>query len=88
MIKSVCCIKDCKVGFMSPIVRENENVAIRDFSIMVNGDKDNMLSVCPNDFELYLLGTFDTNSGLLVSLETPKFLCRASDVKEVGANNG
>lgn len=80
-------IRDRKVGFMQPVVRQNDSVAIRDFvmTIQLTGS-DNVLKLCPSDFDLYFVGYFDDESGELEHV-LPVFLSSAewADGKEVKA---
>ena len=59
-------IRDKKVGYMQPVIRQNDAVAIRDFLATVSlSDDTSMLSLCPSDFDLYFVGIFDDESGEL-----------------------
>lgn len=74
MEKFIFCLKDTKSGFMNPVTADNEAVAVRQFSLMVNDRAGTLVSSCPQDFELYQLASFDTLSGKLSVLDTPKFI--------------
>lgn len=83
-------IRDNKVGFMQPVIRQNDAVAIRDFvaTISLSGS-DSMLKLCPEDFDLFYVGTFDDETGELehvipVFLETG-YVSVLTKVKEVTA---
>jgi len=55
--------------------------AIRSFSDEVNrADKDNPLWNHPEDFDLYELGSFDDDSGDLVSIK-PRMVCVGKDAR-------
>lgn len=64
----ICCMRDQLTGFMNPFVSTNESVAERDFKIIVNDDKQS-LHYNPQHFDLYHLGTFDTDTGIIVPCE-------------------
>jgi len=66
--------------FNRPFFVPHRNVAIRDFTDEVNRSAvDNQLNKHPDDFDLYLLGEFNDNSGEFVMI-TPQVLVRAKDV--------
>ena len=66
--------------FNRPFFVPHRNVAIRDFTDEVNRSAvDNQLNKHPDDFDLYLLGEFNDNTGEFVMV-TPQVLVRAKDV--------
>jgi hypothetical protein len=77
----VVCVKDRAAEvFNRPFFVPHRNVAIRDFTDEVNRSAaDNQLNKHPDDFDLYLLGEFNDNSGEF-SISTPQVLVRAKDV--------
>lgn len=57
--------------------------AVRSFSDEVNRpDKDNQLFNHPEDFDLYEVGTFDDDVGLLVGLDRPRMVAVGKDMKK------
>lgn len=67
--------------FNRPFFVPHRNVAVRDFTDEVNRDDvQNPLNKHPDDFDLYLLGTWDDNSSEFVSEEQPVVLVRGKDV--------
>lgn len=60
----ICCMRDQLTGFMNPFVSTNESVAERDFKIIINDDKQS-LHYNPQHFDLYRLGSFDTDTGVI-----------------------
>lgn len=60
----VCCVRDQLTGYLNPFTATNEDVAKRDFKIAIN-DRKAMLYHNPSHFDLYLLGSFDTELGHL-----------------------
>ena len=64
-----------------PAYLGSEGVAVRQFQDEVNrASDDNELYKHPDDFQLFLLGTFDDNLAKFDLLESPKMICRAKDV--------
>jgi len=68
MILSVFCVRDRATDqFGTPMFLVSTGQAIRSFGDEVNrADKDNQLFRHPEDFDLYLFGTFDSSSGEFV----------------------
>lgn len=64
MVYGIYSIRDNLVGFMSPVVDVNENTARRNFARAVN-QADSALDFSPNDFDLYKLGSFDDQTGVI-----------------------
>jgi len=77
----VVCVKDRAAEvFNRPFFVPHRNVAIRDFTDEVNRvAADNQLNKHPDDFDLYLLGEFNDNTGEF-SISSPQVLVRAKDV--------
>lgn len=69
-------------AFGRPAYVATEGVAIRQFQDEVNrASEDNQLYVHPDDFDMYLLGEFDDNSGKFELLEIPKVIAMGKQVK-------
>lgn len=63
MILSIYAIRDNKVGaFMQPFYMNTNAAAIRAFDDLVNDGKSGV-NKHPEDYELYLLGVYDDNTG-------------------------
>lgn len=80
MIYNVYCMRDQMTGFMQPTFEINDNVAQRNFSYAINR-KDSILYANPKHFDLYKLGTFDTETGELSKCE-PEIICTGLSVFE------
>jgi len=71
---NVYAVLDSKLAaFMTPFFCVNNAVACRMISGACNSG-DSILSVSPSDFNLYSVGSFDSDSGLLTSLDAPVFV--------------
>ena len=81
----LCAVRYNKaVLFWQPQAQTNEETAKRDFAMMVrSSDLRSQVGFAPEDFDLYLLGEFDTVSGEIVSLKVPEFICNGASFKEV-----
>lgn len=80
MKKRVYVVRDRLVGFLSPIVDENDNTAMRNFErAMLTEQKDTPRMI--EDFSLYFIGTFDTADGRFESI-IPELVILGTEVKE------
>jgi len=81
MLHFVICVKDRAADvFNRPFFVPHRNVAIRDFTDEVNRvAADNQLNKHPDDFDLYLMGQFNDNTGEFLLAE-PVLLVRAKDL--------
>lgn len=64
MIFNVYSMRDELTGFIQPTFELSDNVAIRNFSFAIN-KKDTLLYANPKHFDLYCIGEFDTETGIL-----------------------
>lgn len=76
----VVSVRDSAVdAFMNPFVVPAVGAAIRSFSDEVNRyDASNAMNKHPDDYDLYEIGSFDPQTGLLESC-TPRVLIRGKD---------
>lgn len=83
MVRPIYAIRDKKVGFMSPMVDQNDETAKRNFAFAVQHN-DSMFMAFPDDYDLYRIGEFNSESGEIVSA-LPEFICSARQflVKDV-----
>lgn len=77
MIYGVYAMRDAKTGFMSPTVDANDETAIRSFRHAVAAS-DGILRTYAQDFSIYRLGSFDTDSGALTRESVPVWLADAT----------
>lgn len=78
MIYGVFCIRDAKTGFMTPTVDLNADSAIRNFAHSLLA-APSVVTTFSQDFDLYQLGSFDSQSGDLVPCATPSFVVSGHD---------
>lgn len=81
MLHFIVSVKDRAADvFNRPFFVPHRNVAIRDFTDEVNRvAADNQLNKHPDDFDLYLMGQFNDNTGEFL-LSEPILLVRAKDL--------
>lgn len=71
-------VRDVKQAFWPPQVEQNEAVAVRNFSLMVN--TNSITAFTPSDFDFYKVGEFDSQKGTIEALDVPEFVCSGSSV--------
>lgn len=64
----IFCIKDTKSGFMNSVsLQKNDEVAKRGFISLVHDEQKTLISMHPEDFELWCLGSIDLDTGIIIS---------------------
>lgn len=80
MMKRLYAIRDQLVGFKDPFVLVNDSVAQRAFATFVNDGKSDLYEN-PKYYDLYFIGEFDDEKGVLKKAE-PTLICSALSVKK------
>jgi len=83
MINIICSVKDRAAdAFGRPLFVPSVGLAIRSFSDEVNRQADdNQMFHHSDDFDLFELGTFDDNTGIIECYSQPKLLTLGKSVK-------
>lgn len=77
MMFNVYAVRDVKVGFQSVTIQPNDPVAARSFeSTIINSDS--ILFTHAQDFALYRIGSWDSDTGRLIPEELPVLVMEAS----------
>lgn len=71
--------RDKEVGFGSPIVESNDITAKRGFSMQMN-NPSGIMNFSPGDFDLYRIGEFDPDNGMIVPESVPVLVCTGISV--------
>lgn len=79
MIYGVYAIKDAKTSFMPCNVDYNDASAIRNFEHAVTAP-DSLMRSHPADYTLYRLGSYNTETGIIVSKADPQQIADAASV--------
>lgn len=87
MIYGVYSMRDSKTGFMSVTLDQNDDAAARNFSHAVL-TSDGILRTHAEDFSLYRLGSFDTDSGLLSPETVPVHVLSGTQALHSSSNGG
>lgn len=83
MITKIFGVYDSKaMAFLQPFFSESVGAAVRAFGDAVN-EGNSPLSKHPGDYQLYELGSIDTESGLLTPLVPTRLLGNGLDFKDV-----
>lgn len=79
MIYPLYSIRDNKTSFMAPQPAETEEQAIRNFSQLCN-TPGSLMGFAPADFDLYKVGTFDTQKGVVAPSEPIQLVVSGASV--------
>lgn len=75
-------IRDAKTEiFNTPFFNNTHGEAERNFKSTVN-DERSQICKYPEDFDLYFLGDYDTNTGKMSPLDTPQHMVKAINLVE------
>lgn len=89
MIFGIYSVRDSLSGFMTPVIEQNDAIALRNFSMACQLYPDasghSLMKWKPDDFSFFKLGEFDSDSGVITPYSVPEFVASglsvASDVK-------
>lgn len=73
-------IRDHLVGYGYPVISDNDNTARRDFENLVLTPSFDKFRKRPQDYSLYKIGEFDTESGKIDAFDAPVYVSSATDV--------
>lgn len=79
MILGIYCIKDEKTTFLTPTVDQNDVSAMRNFEHAAT-QMQSLMYTHAADFNLYKLGSFDTDSGKIIPTDTPEFIMAGGSI--------
>lgn len=75
-------IHDSKAhAFNPPQAQQHVGLATRTLSDLVN-DPQSIIGKHPGDFRLYVLGSLDTETGIIEPTHPPQLICDAESLKE------
>lgn len=81
MIYGIYVIRDIKTSFLTPTIDYNDAAALRNFR-MAFSNENSIIGFQPSDFELYKIGTFDNETGNIVSFPKKELICDGVDKNE------
>lgn len=65
--------------FLHPAMDSSDAAAMRNFSFSVNNE-ETLMNFRPNDFDLFEVGSFDDELGMIVSTNPPRLVCSATSL--------
>lgn len=71
-------VRDVNVGFMNPMCDVNDNSAKRNFAYAINNT--DLMSFSPADYDLFRVGSFDSDTGVFDVLPIPELLVHGASV--------
>lgn len=80
MVYRLYSVRDVQVGFNSPMTDINDNVAIRNFSYAINNPNNGIMNFEPRDYDLYCIGEFNTDTGLIDHFPVPELITKGISV--------
>lgn len=79
-------IRDSKAEiYRQPFFCSSHGEAERNFEMLVN-DSKSLVSQYPDDFDLYYIGKFDDDKGMVEALVTPEHLVKGNLLKKVNGS--
>lgn len=72
-------IRDVKTCFMTPTLDQTKEAAIRNFTVAIR-QGTSLLHAMPQDFDLFYVGEFDAESGIISALSVPEFVVAGAAV--------
>lgn len=66
-------LKDVKSGYMSLMLYKNDELAVRAYKNLLSSGERNQVTMNPEDFELFCVGSIDLDSGIIVP--EVRFVC-------------
>lgn len=73
-------IRDVYTGFLNPTFEVSDAVARRNFEHAVAAAPESLFTSHPDDYSLYRIGEFDTDTGLLYPLSVPELVIDARSI--------
>lgn len=77
MIFGVYSIRDALSGFQTPVIEQNDAIAMRNFRMATDqmSRQQSVMAFKPTDFSLYRVAQFDSVSGLMSPVTPPDLVC-------------
>lgn len=77
MTMNLYSVRDVKSTYMSPVVGSNDAQAMRSFRAGMRAVPE--FEVAPADFELYRIGEYNNESGMIIPTVPPVWICSGSE---------
>lgn len=80
-MRKMFAVRDIKANmFFDVFPQPTEQLAQRGFAEVVNGDPSTNIAKYPEDFQLFYLGEYDEQKGVIEGLKVPQMVCSGLDV--------
>lgn len=76
----IYCLRDRKVGFLTPVLAQNDDLAMRDVANALRRGTGTLIDTHPEDFSLYCVGEFDQDTGVITSMAVPACICEVTSL--------
>ncbi|WGL31301.1 nonstructural protein [Dipodfec virus UOA04_Rod_868] len=75
-------IRDNLSGFMTPVLEQNDAIAMRNFAMACDSAKkaQSLMSWRPSDFSLYRIASFNSDTGVLTPFNPVELVCNGDSV--------
>lgn len=83
MVYPMFSIRDVVIGFDVPFIDQNDNAAVRRFTKFISSTPELPFASKPADFDLYKVGSFDTESGVIKTVSPVTLVVHGSSVANV-----
>lgn len=88
MIYRMYSILDNLSGFMTPVLEQNDAIAMRNFQMACESQQaQSLMSFKPSDFMLYHIADFDTSTGIVKNVSPLELVCSGSDFYRKGVSS-
>lgn len=67
-------------SYGSPMVFANDEICVRGCTDLVRAGGDAPMILYPADFDVYHIGSYDLDAGILVGVDVPRLVVRFADV--------
>ena len=86
MIYGLYAMRDIRTGFLSPALDLSDASAIRNFEHAVAHNDDSLFFSHPEDYSLYKVGEYDSNTGTVTPIDKVELATAASVVAKLLAD--
>lgn len=85
MIVGIYAMRDELTGFLTPTFEQNDKVAMRNFEYALTR-KDTLLFASAKDFDLFKIGTFDSDNAKITEINPPTLLLQGVSINRGNEN--
>lgn len=83
MIYGLYAMRDIRTGFLSPVLDMSDASAIRNFEHAVEHNDDSLFFSHPEDYSLFKVGEYDSNTGTVVPVDKVELATAATVVAKL-----